>query len=514
MDYLDLLKGEKFEDTDLVYLVSYQDVKYVLKISKNSTWNSIHEFFVSKTIHDTFKCFVNIIKPISVEWFQCNVNKYEYICSSEHEYHESSRWSFGLLSEYINGISFAKLISKFKERTMLNNYSIMTSILNQTLSMLSIMNKRTQFTHYDLHTNNILCEPCDQNTVLFYDSDITFPLIVFTCGYIAKIVDFEYSSISSFSTFETNVYFQPSKNTTPHVTSIKPQFDGKLDCYNLGVSPNVNNPDFDIKRFVTSTFLTFKSYHPKDKFIHNVCNSFHNMFNRNGKLALNGLPIKEQDSIKNKILSYLNLNQETIDYIDHTYYSILSRFGRFSNIYPKKSETKNSYKNVAHLIQCVFSLKHTKNIDNTKFNRKIETALWIIGFIECEVNFDEKIESIVQLLQPYTKNSVKEWIKYIIYLFDFYKSDIENIFYKMGSNISSKLNNPFDHKEIIQLLHYQFNQQIIHFTKNSRIIWMRDNKKTEISFKNIPDRYLEKLNSYKDIMKASLFLKKILNKHF
>lgn len=93
-----------------------------------------------------------------------------------------------ILCEYLkNSILFSKHIkSELSEK-------IIYSIIKQVLLCLWIAQKEKKFTHYDLHSDNILIKRCNKNVVFLYILDEENQFAVPTYGYYPVIIDFGFS---------------------------------------------------------------------------------------------------------------------------------------------------------------------------------------------------------------------------------------------------------------------------------------------------------------------------------
>ena len=93
-----------------------------------------------------------------------------------------------LLMEFIDG---KKLYNMIKNTTISDN--IIFSAIKQLLFAISIAQTKKQFTHYDLHSCNVLMKECDPNTVNVYVLDDENQFSVPTYGYCPVIIDFGFS---------------------------------------------------------------------------------------------------------------------------------------------------------------------------------------------------------------------------------------------------------------------------------------------------------------------------------
>lgn len=97
-----------------------------------------------------------------------------------------------LLSEYIDdSCKFYNYI-----RTDKVSEEVLYSIVKQVLLAISIAQKRKRFSHYDLHSFNVMIKKCDKDLVFLYKIDDENQFCVPTLGYYPVIIDFGFSYIS------------------------------------------------------------------------------------------------------------------------------------------------------------------------------------------------------------------------------------------------------------------------------------------------------------------------------
>jgi hypothetical protein len=73
---------------------------------------------------------------------------------------------------------------------------VIYSTIKQTLLAVAIAQKKKQFTHYDLHSDNIMMKRCDKNLVFLYVIDELTQFAVPTYGHYPVIIDFGFSYIA------------------------------------------------------------------------------------------------------------------------------------------------------------------------------------------------------------------------------------------------------------------------------------------------------------------------------
>ncbi len=71
------------------------------------------------------------------------------------------------------------------------------SLIKQTLMAISVAQKECSFTHYDLHSNNVMVRDCDEDLCILYVIDEDNHFLVPTLGYYPTIIDYGFSYSSS-----------------------------------------------------------------------------------------------------------------------------------------------------------------------------------------------------------------------------------------------------------------------------------------------------------------------------
>ena len=96
-----------------------------------------------------------------------------------------------LLCEYIdNSSKFYNYIRSDKV-----SEDVLYSITKQVLMGINIAQKKKNFTHYDLHSNNVMIKKCNKDIVFIYKIDDENQFCIPTFGYYPIIIDFGFSFI-------------------------------------------------------------------------------------------------------------------------------------------------------------------------------------------------------------------------------------------------------------------------------------------------------------------------------
>jgi len=98
-----------------------------------------------------------------------------------------------LLSEYID--ESCKFYNYIRSEKV--SEEVLYSIVKQVLLAICIAQKRKKFSHYDLHSFNVMIKKCDKDLVFLYKIDDDNQFCVPTLGYYPIIIDFGFSYISN-----------------------------------------------------------------------------------------------------------------------------------------------------------------------------------------------------------------------------------------------------------------------------------------------------------------------------
>ena len=119
------------------------------------------------------------------------------------------------------------------------NPEIVMSIVKQTLIANIIAGETLRFTHYDMHSNNVLVKRCPTNSVFLYILDENRTYLVPTYGYYPIIIDFGFS-------FNKNCEHKPMYGGLAHT--------------DIGFIPSVYDQHSDAKLFLTSVSREMVKY--------------------------------------------------------------------------------------------------------------------------------------------------------------------------------------------------------------------------------------------------------------
>jgi hypothetical protein len=284
-----------------LFKIKEKDLKIIFKISQDINYLVNHENNVLKSINElnycphfckgygTICCDVDSVKrkegnPLEIE------NKYPI----EKEV---------LLLEYLeNSYKFFNYISSKNP-----DENILYSTIKQTLIALLISQNEKNFTHYDLHSNNVLLKNCDKDLVMLYVLNEDEQFCVPTFGKYPIIIDYGFS----FSEDVDSSYLY-----------------GTLKHTEVGFFPNLYDKFADPKLFLVSVSNELKEYKnsKKSKKLRNIVKSiFGNLKidwscgwdNFNKKCAIDYiLKLIDEEKVKNKKIKISSF------FDDYSYYCL------------------------------------------------------------------------------------------------------------------------------------------------------------------------------------------------
>ena len=163
---------------------------YIFKISQYINYLVQHENTVIKGLTEISSYCPHFCKSIGS--IVCEVDPKHR--KSGNPFNNKSKYAIEkevLLTEYIdNSYKFYNYIrsSKIKEE-------VLYSTVKQVLMGLAIAQKKKRFTHYDLHSFNVMMKRCNKDVVFLYVLDESNQFCVPTYGHYPVIIDFGFSYI-------------------------------------------------------------------------------------------------------------------------------------------------------------------------------------------------------------------------------------------------------------------------------------------------------------------------------
>lgn len=162
----------------------------VFKISQDINYTSEHEYTVMDRLNSIAPFCPHFCKSIGLldEIVEPRYRKNDNPFQIKSVYGINKKI---LLIEYIKNCY--KLYNYIKSKDF--SEEILYSIIKQVLLALKIAQKKVKFTHYDLHSCNIMIKKCDKDLQIMYVIDKENVFIVPTYGYYPVIIDYGFSYV-------------------------------------------------------------------------------------------------------------------------------------------------------------------------------------------------------------------------------------------------------------------------------------------------------------------------------
>lgn len=168
-------------------------IKIVFKISQYINHLSIHEHTVMNGLNDLHEFCPHFCKSIGL--INCKVDP--KIKKEGNPFDLDTQYPIvkeTLLCEYItDSYKFYNYIRTEEDRIP---EKVLYNAIKQVLLAVSIAQRCKRFSHYDLHSNNIMMKRCNPDTVFLYALDDDNQFCVPTFGHYPVIIDFGFSYIN------------------------------------------------------------------------------------------------------------------------------------------------------------------------------------------------------------------------------------------------------------------------------------------------------------------------------
>lgn len=164
--------------------------KYIFKLSQTINFLVIHEITIMQGLNKITTYCPHFCKGIGLIRAQVEPSR-----KSKNPLTITSKYSIEkeiLLCEFID--KSYKFYNYIKNPKI--SEEILYSVIKQVLMGINIAQKQKQFTHYDLHSNNVMIKKCNKDVVFLYKIDDDNQFCVPTFGYYPIIIDFGFSYIS------------------------------------------------------------------------------------------------------------------------------------------------------------------------------------------------------------------------------------------------------------------------------------------------------------------------------
>lgn len=181
------------------------DYLYLFKISQYINYLTEHELEVMTGLNSLSEYCPHFCRVFGN--IKCKINP---DCKkTENPFEKKSRY---LIEKNVLIMEYLKKSHKFFNYIKASHIDerILYSTIKQTLLAISIAQQKKRFSHYDLHSNNIMMKKCDKDLVFLYVLDEENQFCVPTHGICPILIDFGFSFINNMN----NNYLWPSLGHT------------------------------------------------------------------------------------------------------------------------------------------------------------------------------------------------------------------------------------------------------------------------------------------------------------
>ena len=180
-------KFEKEGKQGIVGLIEIDEMPCVYKTSRHLDFQMSHEALVMSSLNDLYEYCPFFCRSIGFiqHYADSNYKKKDNPFKVETA---KPIVQDTLLLEYL---PFKSLYEFIKDQSISNK--VLFACIKQVVLAISVAQREKKFTHYDLHSCNILMKPCDKERVNLFILDNDNQIAIPTFGYEPKIIDFGFS---------------------------------------------------------------------------------------------------------------------------------------------------------------------------------------------------------------------------------------------------------------------------------------------------------------------------------
>ena len=225
---------------------------------------------------------------------------------------------------------------------------IVMSLIKQTLLANIIAADHLKFTHYDMHSNNVLVKKCPTNSVFFYIVDENRTYLTPTYGYYPIIIDFGFS-------FNDHCEEKPLYGALAHT--------------DIGFIPSVYDQHADAKLFLTSVSHEMKKYKKSE-----LSNKFRKLITsiyKNCDIDLEcGWDKRDTPSISDKLLKKMSYQFKRSPFFKEQGHHIVDLLQTLVELPLAKRQTNDNLDDMTNILVTEF-LKIEKEIGSDFYNMYI-----------------------------------------------------------------------------------------------------------------------------------------------
>lgn len=215
----------------------------------------------------------------------------------------------------IQGITFSNQIHKGMSRPQIS------AVLQQIFAVQYMAQLYCGYTHYDGHCSNVMLESDSEFSWFYYKFNSQVSVMVPSCGYRIKIIDFEFSHVDGLD----------GKN-----------FDGIPDLFEAGYCPQRFDPEADPIYLTINAFWIHHQSHKDDAPLQMVRSFLKTIHSR--PLEDKGFFCRTQDPMREIILQRLKLKEPFLyKFVWRWYERLIAFVLHFASVPSKQSRSKHDH---------------------------------------------------------------------------------------------------------------------------------------------------------------------------
>ena len=427
---------------DVYKVLNNNDELFAIKASKTRDNSIEHECLIGMLALNKLRYKVpNFMYTYGVFYYNTPIREDE---NNYKMYHNNGKYSYLVMENINNSKSLKSMIPDISTKDFLKIYL-------QLIVALNVAYKEYDFTHYDLHTSNILIQKKKYNIPIYNDDEI---IKYIKCDYVAVIIDYGKSHINAnISGINENISFSYDTSKSFYKKG-NPLYDAyKLICFSAQYSYmngrhdlvdmcskiyNFFNEKTSLKTRISKNIKSIRNnLNSRDYYVYNPTNNNLSL-DKFIKYIINIFKLSKHHDTVNKIINDKLTNDTSLNLLDNT-------------------KTPTSLKDIIYVNQIITT------INNTSYKNILK---------ECIKNFDYKTQyetENTKILEKYNilKNKVLPYIvlkeKKVKFRLNKYNTEENhNVLYKLEDR-------SFD----IEEYHYVLNKLLyINYKINELKIWI------------------------------------------
>jgi hypothetical protein len=183
------MKGGKQGLVGMILDKSNKNIK-IYKFSSNLNMLATHEYNIMSSLKT-----INHITPYFTSCYELvNIPVNQNFKEDDNPFELKTKYKYLVdvcISEYVEN---ARKLTSFIRHSKQVCDNIIVSIIKQILISLLMAHNSCNFTHYDIHSENIFVQKCSYNDVfVWYDKTNSIPYVIPSLGYLPRIIDYGFS---------------------------------------------------------------------------------------------------------------------------------------------------------------------------------------------------------------------------------------------------------------------------------------------------------------------------------